>query len=218
MTLVFKGRFALASLDEKLSSYLPASGGFFIEIGGNDGISQSNTKRLELFFGWRGILVEPDPRNFRRMQLSRSRETSKFEGACVPFDYELDVVEMKYSNLMTVSSSLRPDLEDEREHLAQGEKWLSPFDSQRTFNARALRLNDLLYLAGAPEIVDFFSLDVEGAELSVLGGIDFGSYSFSNLLVETRSIAKIQEFLSSRGYKLVDKLTSHDYLFQKSNR
>ena len=41
---------------------------FYIEIGANDGVSQSNTKYLELFYDWRGILIEPIPSVFKKLQ------------------------------------------------------------------------------------------------------------------------------------------------------
>ena len=49
MTIVFKGEFALNGLDRSISSKFNNLNGFFLEEGGNDGFSQSNTKRLELF-------------------------------------------------------------------------------------------------------------------------------------------------------------------------
>jgi hypothetical protein len=49
MTIVFKGEFALNGLDRSVSSKFNNLNGFFLEVGGNDGFSQSNTKRLELF-------------------------------------------------------------------------------------------------------------------------------------------------------------------------
>ena len=35
--------FALNSLDQKIEKYLNYEGGYFVELGANDGISQSNT-------------------------------------------------------------------------------------------------------------------------------------------------------------------------------
>ena len=52
---------ALHGMDRKLDELLDRDGGFFVEAGGNDGYTQSNTYWLERFRGWRGILVEPMP-------------------------------------------------------------------------------------------------------------------------------------------------------------
>ncbi|MCL4237598.1 MAG: hypothetical protein KJ047_05045 [Anaerolineae bacterium] len=52
---------ALNALDRKLLPYLSYQAGFFVELGANDGLSQSNTYYYERWQGWRGILIEPVP-------------------------------------------------------------------------------------------------------------------------------------------------------------
>jgi hypothetical protein len=47
----------------------------FLEVGGNDGFSQSNAKRLEPFLGRSGILVEHYLPNFRRIAKTRTSRT-----------------------------------------------------------------------------------------------------------------------------------------------
>ncbi|KAG7165086.1 hypothetical protein Hamer_G004860 [Homarus americanus] len=44
--------------------------GVFVEIGAQDGQWLSNTWRLEATQGWRGLLVEADPRNYQRLRTS----------------------------------------------------------------------------------------------------------------------------------------------------
>jgi hypothetical protein len=58
-------------LDEKLTQLMNYSNGVFIEVGANDGLRQSNTKRLEEFHGWTGILVEPSPSLFDDLMANR---------------------------------------------------------------------------------------------------------------------------------------------------
>src|SRR5450631_929326 len=64
---------ALNDLDQKLKRYLDFENGFFIEAGGNDGLTQSNTYWFERFRGWRGILVEAVPDQARRCAKNRPR-------------------------------------------------------------------------------------------------------------------------------------------------
>lgn len=216
MKVVFRGKFALGDLDARLESVLGNEAGYFVEIGGNDGITQSNTKRLELFGGWQGLLVEPDSSNYSRMLITRGKQTCKVEGACVPFDFGEDFVELEYSNLMTVARSLDLDLKDVEAHLDNGRKWLFKGSSQRKFHAKAYKLQDLLIRCGAPKVIDFFSLDVEGAELAVLQGVDLTEFQFKNLMVETRSPDRVSDYLAPYGYTLDQKMSSHDYLFKPS--
>ena len=52
--------FGVGDIDKKIiEKYLNYENGFYLEIGGNDGITQSNTANLELFRNWSGMLVEP---------------------------------------------------------------------------------------------------------------------------------------------------------------
>src|SRR3989338_9834369 len=48
-------------LDVKFFDKVKIRNGIFIEVGAYDGIIQSNTKLLEEFYGWTGVLVEPSP-------------------------------------------------------------------------------------------------------------------------------------------------------------
>jgi hypothetical protein len=71
-----------------------------------------------------------------------------------------------------------------------------------------------LVKANAPSLIDFLSLDVEGAELDVLKGIDFTKYNFKYMVIECRDINKMDTFLTKLDYTLEKKITHHDYLFK----
>jgi len=99
----FPRYFALNEIDRKLEKYLSYKHGFFVELGANDGITQSNTKYFELFRKWEGILIEPNPQKWEECVSNRSKRSSSINAACVSFEFEGDSVNMLYSNLMTVS-------------------------------------------------------------------------------------------------------------------
>ena len=69
---------------------------------------------------------------------------------------------------------------------------------------------------GAPNSIDLFTLDVEGAELDVLRGVNFDKYRLNNLVVEDDNPGRIREYPESMGYQLRRQLTYHDYLFVPS--
>jgi hypothetical protein len=54
-------QYALNDIDRKLSLYIKDCYGFFVELGANDGIRQSNSLYLERHRQWRGLLIEPIP-------------------------------------------------------------------------------------------------------------------------------------------------------------
>ena len=70
--------FGVNQIDRALFRLMGINNGFFVELGGNDGLNQSNSKHLELFRGWRGVLIEPVPKNFHRMAKNRSPKSHFF--------------------------------------------------------------------------------------------------------------------------------------------
>ena len=82
------------------------------------------------------------------------------------------------------------------------------------FGSVAITLTELLEKSNAPKLIDFLSLDVEGAELDVLKGIDFERYNFRFMLIEIRNFDRINQFLKDYNYRFIEKLSIHDYLFK----
>jgi FkbM family methyltransferase len=208
-----KKSFGLNSLDLKLLEWIDYRNGFFVELGANDGNSQSNTKHFELFKGWKGILIEPTPSKFVELTRNRNKKNSFFNCACVSFDYPNSSIELVYSNLMTITLSGVSDIKDRFAHAVSGKSNLGREENYR-FTVKAQTLQSVLEEAGAPSSIDLLSLDVEGSELEVLGGVDFSRNHFKFILVETRSIEQMTEFLESHNYAQVAKLSHHDYLFK----
>ena len=50
---------SLNDLDKKMLKYINFRNGFFIEMGANDGVNQSNSFYYDKSLGWNGVLVEP---------------------------------------------------------------------------------------------------------------------------------------------------------------
>ena len=57
-------------------------GGVFFEAGAADGIHDSSTLKLEIQFGWTGLLMEADPDNFNKL-LSNDWRNSQLVGTCI---------------------------------------------------------------------------------------------------------------------------------------
>jgi FkbM family methyltransferase len=208
--------FGLNELDRKLLAYMNYDGGYFVELGANDGITQSNTFHFERYKNWVGVLVEPIPQNYLNCLKIRSTETKIFPAACVAFDYSGQFVEILYSNLMSTSLALESDLENPTDHAIQGKQYLEDHQTNFKFGAVAENLNSILTKAEAPKRINLLSLDVEGAEIEVLKGIDHQEFRFDYICIECRNIEKMQSYLSNLNYLLVEKLTIHDYLFKDS--
>lgn len=210
--------FSLNQLDRKLEKYVDYDGGYFVELGANDGVTQSNSLYFEKYRNWRGVLVEPAPQNFLKCQQNRSLRNSIYCAACVSFDYSQEFVRIAYSNLMSTPVSLESDIPDPRAHAALGDRFLGGGETVFEFGALARTLNSLLLDAGAPTRIDFLSLDVEGAELEVLKGVDHQTFRFKYLLVECRDFSRLNSYLRNQGYSFVEKLSEQDYLFTADER
>ena len=79
---------ALNDLDKKLLDYIDYEGGYFIEIGANDGINQSNTFFLERKKKWSGVLIESSKKKFLECKKNRSKKNKIFNATCVSKNYK----------------------------------------------------------------------------------------------------------------------------------
>ena len=211
---LFRGKYAgLNQLDRKLEKYVDYDNGYFVELGANDGVTQSNSLYFEKYRNWRGLLVEPAPQNFLKCRQNRSARTSIYCAACVSFGYDQEFVRIAYSNLMSTPVNLESDIQDARAHAALGDRFLGNGETVFEFGAVARTLNSLLLDAGAPRQIDFLSLDVEGAELEVLKGVDHQAFRFKYILVECRDFPRLGAYLEKQGYHFIEKLSEQDYLF-----
>lgn len=206
----------LPTLEQKLLKLINTSPNFYIEIGANDGVAQSNTLALELFYGWEGLLIEPSSATFERLKKNRSkRRNYLLKSACVSSGFPDSRVDLVYSNLMSVVLGLDSDVADPRAHAESGGKFLSADDSIYIESVPCITMSGALNIAGAPARIGLLSLDVEGAELEVLKGVDFEKYQFDWILIESRDIKRLTKFLNPHGYVLKKKMSHHDYLFSQ---
>jgi len=203
---------ALHDMDRKLDAILDRDGGFFVEAGGNDGYTQSNTYWLERFRGWRGILVEPMQELYELCREERPTATV-VRAALVSATYPGATVEMRFADLM---STVVGDHEvADRMRMGTVLGWRDPYDAL----VPARTLSSVLDEAGAPEI-DLLSLDVEGVEPFVLAGLNLDRHAPRWIVVEVHDEATgrppIEAVLGAR-YVLHDRLSSVDMLYRRAD-
>jgi FkbM family methyltransferase len=202
---------ALYEMDRKLNAVIDKDGGFFVEAGGADGYTQSNSYYLERFRGWRGILVEP----MRELaeEATRNRPGARlFRCALVPSDYDGDGVEMEFGDLFSSVNGIH----------GEGGEWakgglLLGWRDHRSERVPARTLTSLLDEAAAPN-VDLLSLDVEGYEPEVLRGLDLDRHAPTWILVEMHDLdegrAGVEAVLGER-YSEHSLLSPLDVLYRR---
>jgi FkbM family methyltransferase len=202
---------ALHGMDGRLDAIVDLDGGFFVEAGGHDGYTQSNTYYLERFRGWRGLLVEP----MREMaaEARRNRPGARvFQCALASPETGDGEIEVEFGDLFTMVRGMRGEDGD----WVQGGLVLGWRD-HRIERVPARTLSSLLDEAGVQRI-DLLSLDVEGYEAPALRGLDLARHAPTWILVEMHDLqagrAEIGAVLGER-YVEHEQLSPLDVLYRR---
>jgi FkbM family methyltransferase len=170
--------------------------GYFVDIGANDGISGSNSYLLEKEYNWKGICVEPLPDVYLKCKECRS---------CLCYDFA--VYSTSDLELNFCMSGLLSGIEDT--HLIKDKKqnFIDPSHFTNNYKGdvkvQTKTLTDILEMSHAPNFIDYLSIDVEGAEIHVLNGIDFDKYKFGMIHIEHNwqpYRVEIRDILEKNGY------------------
>lgn len=168
-------------------------GGFFLEMGATNGIHVSNTLVLERDYGWRGICVEPSPTDFADLQKNRN---------CICVNKCADEVEGEVEFLLAGEVGGIIDDETDNSYDKRKDKIEDFRDQGKVTKVKTVTLETLLDECDAPSVIDYFSLDVEGAETRVLRKFNFDKYIFSALTIE-RPTPELNKILFDNGYVFV---------------
>jgi FkbM family methyltransferase len=179
-----------------------ARGGICVEVGANEPVAPtSQSLHLEERLDWSCLLVEPIPDLAAKARKLRPRATV-CECACTRPDRtgEVDLfIPLLPHGERPGHASLQRNPDDM--HYAE----------HRTIRVRACTLSHLLEEHGV-ERIDLLSLDVEGAELEVLQGLDFERWRPRLILMEDKCVFLSKHlFLKRKGYVLVRKLGSNSW-------
>jgi hypothetical protein len=167
--------------------------GFFVDLGSADGVANSNTKVLE-DLGWDGVCVDPFPSN-----MSSRR--------CTLFTDPVDSASGKRVRFRKAG-----DLGGIEEHLGT---WKGATRGAPVVELETRTLTELLARAKAPPFIHYMSIDIEGAELEALKGLDFARYRIGALTIEHNfeepKRSEIRKLLERNGYRLARSVEQDDF-------
>jgi len=172
--------------------------GRFVEIGGYNGWSGSNCYFFEKIMNWRGVIVEASPSLIERIRTVRSSEV--VHAAISDRDGEAQFIEVMSG--YTQMGGLAEHYSDEKISQVRAD----PRHKERKITVPSLRLETLLQRYGLDQ-VDYCSIDVEGAERSVLGDFDFSAFDISVFSIENNSQGpqgSLRDILEPAGYVIVE--------------
>lgn len=184
---------------EVLKFYNNKEGGFFVDIGANDGIEFSNTFLLERNYEWKGICAEPNPEVFKLLVKNRPNSL-----CCDAAIYSLSYKNLLFdvANNYDLMSGLSDHLDVHKEYVNRDKKQIV---------VKTLTLTDLLDKAKAPSFIDYLSLDTEGSEFEILRATDFSRYTFGLIDVE-------HNFVEPRRTEIRNLLLSLGYVYLRENQ
>jgi len=154
----------------------------------HDGKAQSNTYRLDRDFNWRGVCIDPFMENME------GRTCKKFYVALGSTPGEAD---FSMGGPLSGITSISTNDNNNKSHA----------EKVRGFPKKKVPVRlpaDVLTEAEVPAVIDYLSLDVEGAELDILKSFPFDNYCVRNISVETgyqaQSAMEIHSLLLGHGY------------------
>lgn len=178
----------------------------FLELGAFDGVVYSNTKFFEDTLGWSGVLIEAHPEAYKA--LVRNRPRSKVVHCAVSTRNEdLEFI------LNGAVSSVKEFTSEKHQ---QG--WHDRTETQLV-RVPSRTLGSILHEAGISRI-DFWSLDVEGAELEVLKSMDW-TIPVYLICIETQEPDRklgCDEILRANGFQFAETLHHNEIWVNIGNR
>lgn len=182
------------------------STGYYVDIGANDGISLSNTKKLEEI-GWEGICIEPNPKVFQELLKNRN---------CLCYDIAISDTDdiLDFLSIEGYSEMLSGILENyDTRHLNRIDNELINYGGKKEIiKVCSRRFSDII----DKKDIDYVSIDVEGSELKILKSIDFNKHNIKCFSVENAyNSDELNMFLVNMGYTIINSMGCDVFFIKK---
>lgn len=178
-----------------INFYKGLRNGYFVDVGAYDGEELSNTFVLEKRYDWKGICIEPQPKQFETLQKKRS---------CICL--QTAVSDRSGERVSFVEAGLFGGIENS---IDKHTFVLDPTNNR--IQVETVTLTELLDKHKAPPFIHYLTIDTEGTEEKILQGIDFSRYTFGYITIE-------HNYMEERRRRMRQLLEDHGYRFFRQNK
>ncbi|MEM7179007.1 MAG: FkbM family methyltransferase [Pseudomonadota bacterium] len=189
-----------AFLDEKV--FRGKRNGTFVEIGGFDGITGSNCLFFELMRGWNGVIIEPSPTYHAKCAAFRKSPCLQVAVGDTRRNAEFLEITGGMRQMSGLVHSYNADLRERVEA-----------DPRHQGEVIKVEVRSLAQILDAHDLrqIDYISLDVEGAEMSVLRDFPFEAYQITAFTIENNDANReVPALMAANGYKRVEAIGVDD--------
>jgi len=186
----------------------------FLDIGCNDGITGSNSYYFEKTLGWTGKCVEADPKTFEKIN-SKAGRSSGLQIALSDKAGEVEFTKVSVggdTGLSGISNTL-------------DNSFASKVGNTETFKVKSITPTMLLEEHYAnKKVIDYLSIDIEGAEMGVIRNFPFNKWCVNAISVEdndfcadTSFLPELKHILEPLGFEY-RKLINVDQMFVRKEQ
>ena len=172
--------------------------GYFIEIGAFDGIQGSNCLFFEKFKNWTRLAIEPSPTQFKK--LKNNRKCKLINKAASSSSGKMTFIEVNTSESNSQLSGLE-------KHFSNKSKDILKKNNLKKYAVEVLSFEEILKNADQ-DIIDYCSIDIEGAEIPLIENFNFSNYKIKVLSIENNwsKTIKYDKILNKHGYSFFDSV------------
>lgn len=169
----------------------------FVDLAANDARVFSNTFRLEVEHGWEGICIEANSDYLSDLAKRRCHVVAAVVTDATDQSVTFSMPPVERGGIGAITNL------GLKNHQASP----SPWDrANRRVTFRTVTLEAIFRRLAAPPVIDYLSLDIEGAEFIAMKSFPFDRYTFRLMTVE-RPDKDLRKHLAAHGYLFAYCLT-----------
>jgi len=179
--------------------------GTFLEIGACDGVLYNNTKTLEDYFKFNGILIEPQLNFFKNLKKNRNSDKNEI------YNYAVSNSDEEYIEFIgdNAEAGIVKNINTN----------LTKFKHWKSYKVKNIKMKEILQKSSF-NYIDFMIIDVEGSELELLKSIDF-SFPIFCIIIEAHSNEQEKNkifgnFLKSNGFTYKERQRGNEVWLNKN--